>query len=524
MVAWIDITLIANDAYIALIYRYLGYPGLRTTAAETLSSIISKKMRSSDKLSLITFLNLTQVVNTLNAEDEDLEFSESLARLVNAQGLELTRILTEMNPAPELREKGLRALRDLLPLLLRFLADEYDEISTAVFPFLTDLLSQVHPYSSSYPFSTNIQSRRSLKRTGIEMFDRDFMQALLQALFKKLRYDNETPTPGDDDSEIEAEFHDMRKRLLSFQESIATLDPELFSRSIHQIVTSTFQAYISGETDNWRDLEVALFELHAFAEPLKVNGLWEGTVHAKRFMEMLSLAIRISPKLGDPLSRILVMEIAVRYAVEMQSEPDTLIPTILQVFVGHLGIHARESQVQLRAWYLFERFLGKLDAVHLTPLSSQLLASFTDLLRIRVTIKSGGGVVDSDSESESETDLVFDNQLYLFQVAGLLMARGANLQVGEALIQELCNGITERLAVIPSVVDQELLGYIHHSIMAIGDVAKGFEGGTPSQEGSVQQVGTQLFAPASEVILKALERFEDSSYVRDAVCPLSRKN
>jgi len=100
LVAWIDITLIANDAYIALIYRYLGYPGLRTTAAETLSSIISKKMRSSDKLSLITFLNLTQVVNTLNAEDEDLEFSESLARLVNAQGLELTRILTEMNPAP----------------------------------------------------------------------------------------------------------------------------------------------------------------------------------------------------------------------------------------------------------------------------------------------------------------------------------------------------------------------------------------------------------------------------------------
>jgi len=119
----------------------------------------------------------------------------------------------------------------------------------------------------------------------------------------------------------------------------------------------------------------------------------------------------------------------------------------------------------LRAWYLFERFLGKLDAVHLTPLSSQLLASFTDLLPIRVTIKSGGGVVDSDSESESETDLVFDNQLYLFQAAGLLMARGANLQVGEALIQELCNGITERLTVVPSAVDQELLGYIHHSMM-----------------------------------------------------------
>ena len=78
-----------------LIYRFLSHSGLRTAASETLANIVSKKMNSSDKLHLITFLNLTQVVNAIDADD-DLEFSEGMARLVNVQGLELTRIFTEV--------------------------------------------------------------------------------------------------------------------------------------------------------------------------------------------------------------------------------------------------------------------------------------------------------------------------------------------------------------------------------------------------------------------------------------------
>jgi len=83
-----------------LIYRFLGHPALRTAASETLANIVSKKMSSGDKLEMITFLNLSQVVNSLDA-DEDIEFAEAMARLVNVQGLELTRILLEV--APNLR-------------------------------------------------------------------------------------------------------------------------------------------------------------------------------------------------------------------------------------------------------------------------------------------------------------------------------------------------------------------------------------------------------------------------------------
>jgi exportin-T len=90
-------------------------------------------------------------------------------------------------------------------------------------------------------------------------------------LFTKLRYDDDAEEPENNDSDEEAEFHDLRKRLLSFQDSIGAIDPNLYSHSLRDLIMSTFQAVSVGSTENWRDLEVALLELHTFAEPLKGN-------------------------------------------------------------------------------------------------------------------------------------------------------------------------------------------------------------------------------------------------------------
>jgi exportin-T len=269
-----------NDAYLTLIYQLLGHAGLRTPASNALANIVSKKMNPTDKLELIIFLNLTQVVNSLNANEDD-DFSESMARLVNVQGLELTRILIEGGP-PDQRTKALGALRDLFPLLLRFLADEYDETSMAVFPFLTELL---------------MQSRRA-KRNTLDILDRDFLQALLNAIFKKMRYDDESSYPLDNDSGEEADFQDLRKQLLGFQYSIGSIDPDLYSSCIHKLIGETLQALSSGSIKNWRDIEAALYEMHTFSEPLKgisllnvadlVNGNWENTRHFELFTELFT--------------------------------------------------------------------------------------------------------------------------------------------------------------------------------------------------------------------------------------------
>jgi len=213
------------------------------------------------------------------------------------------------------------------------------------------------------------------------------------------------------------------------------------------------------------------------------------------------------------------MDIIVRYSSQLQLRSD-LIPPVLEFFVGTMGIQSDEARVQLRSWYLFERYLVKVQR-NIAPMSDQILVAFTDLLQIRITTSNPPiQAPDSDSDNESEHDVFFDSQLYLFQAAGLLIALmdATKLEVAEALLQSLIANVNEKTRLAPS--DQTLVVNIHHTIMAIGDIAKGYDGADDGSTMSRQSVGNRLFAPASEVILEALANFEDSSLIRDAVKPL----
>ena len=213
------------------------------------------------------------------------------------------------------------------------------------------------------------------------------------------------------------------------------------------------------------------------------------------------------------------MDIIVRYSSQLQLRSD-LIPPVLEFFVGSMGIQSNEARVQLRSWYLFERYLVKVQR-NIAPMSDQILVAFTDLLQIRITTSSNPPIQapDSDSDNESEHDVFFDSQLYLFQAAGLLIALmdATKLEVAEALLQSLTANISEKTRLATS--DQTLVVNIHHTIMAIGDIAKGYDGADDGSTMARQSVGNRLFAPASEVILEALANFEDSSLIRDAVTP-----
>lgn len=226
----------------------------------------------------------------------------------------------------------------------------------------------------------------------------------------------------------------------------------------------------------------------------------------------------IAPKLINPLTHIQFMEIAVRYSSELLLLPD-LIPPVLEVFVGPLGIHNTDAQAQFRSWYLFERLLQKTQN-HIAPMSDQVLASFTDLLQINVSLDSNSAfeTPGSDSENDSEQDVFFDNQLYLFQSAGLLIALScsSNFKAGEMLLHSLTANINSQLEIASP--DQSLILNVHHTIMALGDIAKGFDNAVMCMA-THQRDKNRIFLPTSEIILKALTRFEESVAIRDAVVP-----
>src|SRR5271154_4267232 len=155
------------------------------------------------------------------------------------------------------------------------------------------------------------------------------------------------------------------------------------------------------------------------------------------------------------------MEIMVRYSPELQLQPE-LISLVLNFFVGKSGIRSLEPKVQLRAWYLFARLLVRVQK-NIVPISDQILTTFTDLLEIRVpvAVETQLDAIESDSESESEHDVFFDNQLYLFQSAGLLIAltQTPNCKIGHTLLQSLQVTITDRL---PAELDQLSIQIVHH--------------------------------------------------------------
>lgn len=96
---------------------------------------------------------------------------------------------------------------------------------------------------------------------------------ILDAVVKKMRYDSDATWGDEDEQTDEAEFEETRKKLKVLQDAIATIDEGLFRQSISELVEGTFQrvADSPGAVD-WREIDLALYELHNFGEQIGKAG------------------------------------------------------------------------------------------------------------------------------------------------------------------------------------------------------------------------------------------------------------
>ena len=126
-----------------------------------------------------------------------------------------------------------------------------------------------------------------------------------------MRYDDESQMPDDDDSGEEADFVNFRKKLVVFQDAVGNLDPELYCNSLATLISSTFESFTKGNNQNWRDIEVALYEMNRFSEPLKgvplpylcplkIDKAWENTPHFSTFTNLLAQLVDLGIVLIRP--------------------------------------------------------------------------------------------------------------------------------------------------------------------------------------------------------------------------------
>jgi exportin-T len=547
-VSWTDISLVVNQAMITTFLEMAGQQGIsdpaskagkvRDAAIDTFSEIVGKKMSPADKIELIVFLNLSEVVGQLisspalaefNSPHYDNDLAETVAKLVNNTVFDIVKILETESINEQTRQRADDLIRIFTPYLLRFFADQYDEVCSTVIPSLTDLLTFL---------------RKLQKKTGaVPPQYAVVVPPVLDAIVAKMKYDDTATWGENDELTDEAEFQDLRRRLHVLQQTVTAIDEAYYTETLSRIVNGTFSRLSQGDqTVNWRDLELALYEMYLFGElAIRNQGLFAkrepSSAAAQQLVGMMNNMIdsgtdamsqqcyshSADNKLGlanypHPAIQLQYMEICVRYYQFFEQNPQ-LIPKVLENFVQLT--HNDHLKVRSRSWYLFQRLVKHLRA-QLGNVSYDIIQAVGDLLEIKAELPDASEDEMSSDEEDHSADALFNSQLYLFEAVGCIASSATVSAENKKLYAQTIMSplFADMQQTLPQAQngDARAVLQIHHIIMALGTLARGYSDWMPSNNNSAlpQSDVTDEFVKASEAILVALESLNSSESIRHA--------
>jgi exportin-T len=528
-VSWMDIGLVISQDMLNLILPVVGRtnPGtgedkVRDTAIDTLTEICGKKMRSPDKMELISFMNLQEIVSQLIASpllselkgtsQYDTDLAEAVAKLVNTAMSDIVKALEDNEISEEARARANQHLNGFIPSLLRFFSDEYDEVCSTVVPSLTDLLTFLRKIGQLPPDYSNM------------------LAPILNAIIRKMRYD-ETCTWGNEDEQAdEAEFQELRRKLQNLQKSIAAIDQALYMEILSNVVATAFQTLDQqGQQMDWRDLDLALYEMFLFGElALPNQGLGAKNQPSSEASERLVVMMRKMLESGiasfnHPAILLQYMEICVRYSVVFENHHE-YIPQVLENFVRL--VHHDHVRIKTRSWYLFLRFVKHLRA-QVGNVAETVIQSIGDLLPIKAEVPNDDADEHdmSSDETDHSADALFTSQLFLFEAIGYISSTQTTPTEKQAMYaRSVMDPLFQDMeAHLPRAKagDAQAILQIHHIVMALGTLAHGFSDSSPGTASANQQAGTNKavadeFSRAAEAILIALRELNSSSEIRIA--------
>ncbi|KAL2271852.1 hypothetical protein VTJ83DRAFT_1223 [Remersonia thermophila] len=524
-VSWIDIYLVINQEMLGLVLPVVGRTRgdgkedkVRDAAIDTFTEIVAKKMKPGDKVEMISFLNLREIVTQLLASPPlndwkgtpryDTDLAEAVAKLVNTIMADVVRVLEDKEADPGAKAKAEQHLRDFLPSLLRLFSDEYDEVCSTVIPSLTDIL-------------TFLRRAGQLPPSYSEM-----LPSILNAIVLKMRYDETANWGNEDEQTDEAEFQELRKKLQILQKSVASVDENLCIEFLSNLVANMFSTLEQqGSQMDWRDLDLALHEIYLFGDlALPNTGLAQKSqpnkIAAERLAVMMSKMVESGiANYPHPAILLQYMEICTRYNSFFEDQ-QRYIPQVLENFVRL--VHHDHVRIRTRSWYLFFRFVKTLRA-QVGNVAKTVIESISDLLPIKAEVPGNDADDDmSSDESDHSADAVFTSQLYLYEAIGCISSTSATPPAEQAMY---ARSVMEPLFSDMSVHmdrakagDAQALLQVHHIIMALGTLANGFAeaSAAPAKRPQPHEAVSAEFARAAEAILIALNQLNASDEIRTA--------
>ena len=209
-----------------------------------------------------------------------------------------------------------------------------------------------------------------------------------------------------------------------------------------------------------------------------------------------------------------------RYSQFFEQNPQ-FIPQVLEAFVRI--IHSDVLRVQTRSWYLFLRFARPLRA-QLGNVSQTVIQAIAGLLKIKAEPpKNGDDEDDMDSDENGDSaEAIFDSQLNLFETVGCLSS-APSVPVEQKILfaQSIMNPLfidLEQYIGSADNGDERAILQVHHNVMALGTLARGFSDWTPGASSGAPPPSevAEEFARAAEAILVALQSLKASEKIRHA--------
>ncbi|KAJ2393338.1 pre-tRNA nuclear export protein, partial [Coemansia sp. RSA 2559] len=550
-VSWIDIGLIVNQPFMNVLFGLVKTPTLRCQACRCLTEIVGKGMRAMDKLYLLQFLDIVGVMKQLDVDE--VEFAEEAGKLVNTASVELLGIWLDKETAtPDACVAASGMLEELMPLILSFLAHEYDEVSSSVFPATTETL--------------NMFKRLQRESTALSALQQEFLSRLLPTLVGKLKYSDDYSWPSSndtsaadadaslDDDDEEAIFCELRRSLRTLIDAIAIIAPGLYDNVMLTTAQNIFNQCnqygvsadnASDESDNgsgrlgWVRAELGVYLTQAYGDRLvstkslrfgstnneQTNGSRTGSKSTsspstESFADLLSMMIQSGiVECTHPSIAPLYFENLVRFSGYFDAHRDAITP-VLKSLLGATGVRHKQSSVRPRIWYLLRRFIEQHLNIGLTVYSSDFISAVSDMLSISANPSSASG-----------SHGMFDSQLYLFEACGIMLAPSdLDDSTRTTLLQHLFGPLfSEAQALMNTKSAEQILQeprsilQIHHYMLAIGAIISGFPNvrvdSKTTSAGAPHQLSAntvQVFLKAADMCIAILEALRTSQLVREA--------
>ncbi|XP_031566606.1 exportin-T-like isoform X2 [Actinia tenebrosa] len=402
-VAWIDISLIANEKFISVLLHLITVDVLRESVCDCFHGIISKGMDPLAKTELVE--SLVRVLESAGvmapSEDVDNDYLAKLARLANCIGIQLinsyTKLLKSNNEAAA--NDTLQAIENKLPLLYRFLGDEDDDISHTINGFAYSYLLLLKQASS-----LSAQQKQNLK-------------GILYTVIKKMKYDESYNFSREDEDEVM--FMEFRKEMKVLFDNIAQQDANLVLVIVHNVLNSTLERL---QEAKFMDVEIAVRLVFMLGEAIPAQQLYTDSSRFGALQQMLSALVssRVSYYQHSSVS-LMYFETVVRYEKFFSSNPEH-IPTVLIAFLDERGLRNDNSLVRSRCCYLLSRFIKS----HKNQMHNYVDDVLKRLQSLLITASDNG----------YQHLLSADEQLFLYECAGMLIASSGSSQENKLLYMD----------------------------------------------------------------------------------------